>query len=107
MRKQVDAIRAVVVDEEEVPEDTMPVISLGKTELLRAWTVEKVDDVYIVRGDKIEKFARRTNFDQFEGVNRLRDIMKKLGVTHELVRQGARSDSVIRIGIDELTLIEQ
>lgn len=93
--------------EEEIPDDTLPVIGLGKTELSEAWSVEKIEDEYYVYGEKIEKFARRTNFDQFEGVNRLRDIMKKMGITHELIRRGAKSESVIRIGDEELTLVEQ
>jgi GTP-binding protein len=94
------------VSVEEVSDDR-PVISLSSEAALTAWTVEKIDDVYVVRGDKIEKFTRRTNFDQYEGVNRLRDIMKKMGITHELARQGAVGNSVIRIGIDEFTLLEQ
>jgi GTP-binding protein len=64
-------------------------------------------DVYEVRGHKIEKFARRTRFDTHEGVNRLRDIMKKMGITHALTRAGAKGDSIIRIGFDRFTLVEQ
>jgi GTP-binding protein len=60
-----------------------------------------------VIGEKIEKFARRTNFEQFEAVNRLRDIMRKLGITHELIRQGAIGESVVYIGEAEFTLVEQ
>ena len=62
---------------------------------------------FIVRGDKIEKFARRTNFDNYEGVNRLRDIMKKLGITHELSRAGATGESVIEIAGAAFTLLDQ
>ncbi|USN96880.1 MAG: GTPase ObgE [Candidatus Nomurabacteria bacterium] len=106
LRQKVEEVRAVVVEEEQ-PDDELPVISLSTRAASDAWTVTKEDDVYVVRGDKIEKFARRTNFDQFQGVNRLRDIMKKMGINHELIRQGAVGDSVIRIGVDELTLLEQ
>ena len=108
LREQVQQARAAQAEAEaeEAPSD-MPVISLSTEALQTAWTVEKDGDVYVVRGDKIEKFARRTNFDQFDGLNRLRDIMKKMGITHELSRQGAVGDSVIRIGIDEFTLLEQ
>ena len=60
-----------------------------------------------MKGDKIEKFAVCTNFDNFEGVNRLRDIMKKLGITHELTRKGATGESIIRIGKADFTLLEQ
>lgn len=91
----------------ETEDKGVPIISLGDLARSEAWTVEKKDSGYVVSGRKIEKFARRTNFDQFEGANRLRDIMKKMGITHELIRQGASGDSLIRIGNDEFTLVEQ
>ena len=72
-----------------------------------AWRVEKQDGEFYVYGAKIEKFARRTNFDQFQSVNRLRDIMKKMGIYHQLVRDGAEGNSVVHIGDTELTLLEQ
>jgi GTPase len=105
LRRNVQASKPVVesVDDDEA----LPVISLTTEQTKEAWAVEKDENVYIVRGEKIEKFARRTNFDQFEGVNRLRDIMRKMGISHELTRQGATGESVIRIGIDEFTFIEQ
>jgi GTP-binding protein len=108
LRKQVEAARKELeptAEEEGI--DDMPVISLGAQAKSEAWTITKDEDVFVVRGEKIEKFARRTNYDQYEGVNRLRDIMKKMGIAHELARMGAVSDSVIRIGIDEFTLVEQ
>ena len=60
----------------------------------------------VVTGAKIEKFARRTNYDQFESVNRLRAIMRKMGIYHQLVREGATGESTIRIGDSEFTLLE-
>ena len=73
---------------------------------------EKVDDEdtvsFIIHGAKIEKFARRTNFDQFESINRLRDIMRKMGITHELIHQGAVGETVVQIGESTpFTLVEQ
>ena len=114
LRKKVIAQRAAdaqMIDDEDDAEDTTT-ITMGKDKLSEAWDVEKVADeehgeVFIVRGDKIEKFARRTNFDGFENVNRLRDIMKKLGINHELSRQGAEGKSVIQIGDSQFTLLEQ
>lgn len=106
LKKRVETARAA---EEPIEEesDEIPTISLSTIALSEAWTVKKDGDVYVVSGDKIEKFARRTNFDSYEGVNRLRDIMKKLGIRHELTRQGAMGDSTIRIGSAEFTLLEQ
>lgn len=93
--------------ETEHPDD-LPIISLNEAEKSDAWSVEKqANGEYEVYGEKIEKFARRTNFDQFENVNRLRDIMKKMGIYHELVRQGAVGESVVNIGQSTFTLTEQ
>ena len=87
--------------------DDIPVISMSGDQLSESWSVEREPDGYRVRGDKIEKFARRTNFDNFEAVNRLRNIMQKMGINHELRRKGADGDSLIRIGEIEFYLVEQ
>lgn len=112
LRDKVQAVRTAAREKEEFELDTdddIETISLGENQIAEAWTVEKEDEtgVFIVRGEKIEKFARRTNFDGFENVNRLRDIMNKMGINHELSRAGAVGDSVIRIGDSEFTLLEQ
>jgi GTP-binding protein len=62
-----------------------------------AWEVVKEEDAYVVRGGKIERFARRTDFNSPAGVERLRDIMHKTGILHELVRQGITPGDTIRI----------
>lgn len=94
---------------EEADQETEDVLTVTVADLDTAneWYVEAEDGGYRVHGAKIEKFARRTNFEQFQSVNRLRDIMRKLGISHELIRQGAEGDSIIRIGGTELTLVEQ
>ncbi|HSW78291.1 MAG TPA: GTPase ObgE [Candidatus Chromulinivoraceae bacterium] len=93
----------------ESEETDLPVISLNSEQVAEAWSVEKDHETghYIVKGDKIEKFARRTNFDNYEGVNRLRDIMQRLGITHQLTRSGAAGDSLIEIGGTTFPLVEQ
>lgn len=85
-----------------------PTITLTSSEVDKTWWVSHQDDgSYLVTGPKIERFARRTDFDNEHGVNRLRDIMSKLGITGELVKQGATGDSVISIAGHEFTLVEQ
>jgi len=107
LASKVAAAHAATESDAGETNDELPVISLGAGAVEKAWKIKKDGDVYIVKGTKIEKFARRTNFDQYQGVNRLRDIMKKMGITHELTRQGAVGDSLIRIGADQFTLLEQ
>lgn len=111
LRAKVQAARALereALEEDEDSED-LPVIGLSEGQLAEAWTValDQDEQVYVVSGDKIEKFARRTNLDNYEAVNRLRDIMKKMGISHELRRMGAEGASLIRIGEREFTLLEQ
>lgn len=82
-------------------------IGLSSEQTAEAWRVEREGDGFRVYGEKIEKFARRTNFDQYESVNRLRDIMHKMGISHEIIRQGGTGESPIFIGESEFTLVEQ
>lgn len=84
----------------------LPVISLSPDQLSNSWKVEKVGDKFVVTGQKIEKFARRTDLENYASVNRLRDIMKKLGIRAELTSQGAEPESIISIAGKEFTLVE-
>lgn len=110
LRQKVVEARQMVVFADEGDED-IQTISLGKEKIAESWAVDKIetDDrtYFLITGDKIEKFARRTTFGNYEAENRLRDIMKKLGIAHELRRHGADGDSVIRIGDNEFTFLEQ
>lgn len=88
-------------------EDNLPTISLSQKALKDSWHVEKLDDRFLVTGEKIEKFARRTDLSNYASVNRLRDIMKKLGIRAELTSLGAAPDSIISIAGKEFTLVEE
>lgn len=80
----------------ETPEvDAVPVLTLEDEG--NAWQVTKEENTYVVRGAKIERFATRTDFSSPAGVERLRDIMRKTGIMHELVRQGIGAGDSIRI----------
>ena len=98
--------------EAEIPEETeetkdIPTISLSREEASDTWNVERTDDgKFIVTGEKIEKFARRTDLNNYASVNRLRDIMKKLGIKAELTSLGAEPESIISIAGKEFTLVE-
>lgn len=63
------------------------------------WKVEPIEEgVYMVIGRKMERFAMRTDTDNEEAVRRLRDILKKKGVFHELSRKGAKRGAKIVFG---------
>ena len=98
--------RKVIIEEKEHIED-LPTIKLSDEELKDTWNIEKTEDgIFVVTGEKIEKFARRTDMNNYASVNRLRDIMKKLGIRAELTSMGAEPDSIISIAGKEFTLVE-
>ncbi len=86
----------------EITDDSdMPTISLSDEQLYAAWRVDKqADGSFLVTGPKIEKFAIRTDFSNYQAVERLRDIMRKLDISRELIHQGAVGESLIQIGAD-------
>lgn len=107
LRQKVESYREVEAG--RVEEDAgLPVISLSEEQSDDKWDVyyDEKEEEYIVTGPKIEKFARRTNFDGYENVNRLRDIMRRYGISHEIRRQGGEGDSFVRIGEDVFTLAD-
>ena len=84
--------------------EEVPIIRLPLT--AEPWKIVKEKDQFVILGRKIERFAMRTDFSSIEGTRRLRDIMKKMGITHELARQGAKAGAKISIGKSRLyTLI--
>jgi GTP-binding protein len=73
----------------------IPVIRFEETS--DSWQVEKFNKGFEVSGGKIERFAKRTDFNSEDSVKRLRDIMKKTGILRELARQGAEPGAIISI----------
>ncbi|MFZ2125212.1 MAG: GTPase ObgE [Candidatus Saccharimonadales bacterium] len=110
LKQKVDGVRQIegIIEDDEEEYET---ISLGRDKTAAAWIVNRLEEenglIFEVTGEKIEKFAIRTDFSNYEGVNRLRDIMKRMGIAHELRRRGAEGDSIVRIGNNEFTLLEQ
>jgi GTP-binding protein len=67
----------------------IPVLRLPTSE--PEWQIEKTKKGFLVSGTKIERFVSRTDFSNDEAVGRLKDIMKKQGIMHELRRQGVQA----------------
>ena len=110
LRRSVTEARAAEAVEAEELDDDTPTITLSADALSKHWEVryDEQEGVYHVSGEKIEKFARRTNYDNFESLNRLRDIMHRMGISHELSRQGASGESIVQVGDSTpFTLVEQ
>lgn len=82
---------------ETLEENELPVLRLDQ-ESEQSWRVEKDGDgVFAVYGAKPEKFARRTDFGNDESVQRLKTILRKMGVIHELSRAGIVTGDTVTI----------
>lgn len=80
----------------EEQKNTLPVLTYEAPE--HQWRVVKKNNKFVVTGKKIERFARRTDTEDFHGDQRLRDIMRKMGIMSELKKQGAQAEQRIIIG---------
>jgi GTP-binding protein len=90
-----DQLAKINKKKEKTKKDKIPVIRLSKDE--DSWQVKKTKHGFVVSGTKIERFARRTNFEDEEGINRLKDIMHKMGISRELERRKIKSGDKIKI----------
>jgi GTP-binding protein len=86
----------------QADEDAIPILRLPEDQA--DWYITHTEDGYEVTGGKIERFARRTDFDSNDGVQRLRDIMKKMGIMQELSRKGAQPGEKIKIGPNSIEM---
>lgn len=82
-------------------DEKMPVIRLDETE---AWQVEKVGERYMVTGSEIEGFAKRTNTDQYQAVQRLRHVLQRKGVLRQIEKLGGSTGDAIEIAGKIITL---
>lgn len=77
--------------------DQVPVLRLNEGD---SWKITKIPNGgFRITGRKIEKFAARTDFDNEQGVLRLRDIMKKMGIMNKLNKEGVQAGDQIQIGL--------
>lgn len=99
LQKQVEKTHVKEAAIEKKRKPRLPVIGLKQTE--DSWRVEKVGESLVITGKKIERFARRTKFGDEPSEQRLRDIMRKMGIMRELKRQKAEPGQAVIIGNPE------
>lgn len=70
---------------------------LYKFEEKKPYTIEKIDDCYVIKGDEIEKIFRMTKFNSEEGMLRFAKKLRKLGIDDELDKMGAKEGDIVKI----------
>jgi GTPase len=67
-----------------------------------AFTVTKEQDVYVVRGKRVERAVNMTNQESEESMDRLQGTLAKMGVTRALEDAGVKIGDRVRFGKVEL-----
>jgi GTP-binding protein len=104
IQKLVDKAKKAEAKKAEKKAGEIPIISFVPSE--DDWRIEKTEDGFLITGQKIERFAKRTRFGDYHGEQRLRDIMFKMGIIKELERKGIEPNQKIHFGLLQIgTLI--
>lgn len=101
-----DAVLKLVVKARTLREQQVadaPKVIIDESSQPDLWSIEPTGDSFIVHGEKLERFARRTTWDGDIGVARMKDILVRQGVIKELEKQGLKEGSVIHIAGHQLT----
>lgn len=70
---------------------------IGLEDFPDQWQVLPAPDGFRIEGEKITRFGLQTDFNNPHAMQRLRDIMVKMGVTKELERQNVKPGSIITL----------
>ncbi|QQS59864.1 GTPase ObgE [Candidatus Peregrinibacteria bacterium] len=98
-KKAVDDSRAAEPEEERF--ENLPDTVLYQPHLQKnpkAFTVAVEEEAFRISGIRIEQIAVQTDFSNPEGVLRLRDVFRKMGIEKELLKSGAKQGSILLIG---------
>ena len=85
------------VDDELYEEDKYLSHVLYKFENERPYTIEKVDDYFVIHGEEIEKLFRMTKFESEESILRFARHLRKMGIDDELEKMGAKEGDLVKI----------
>ena len=70
---------------------------LYKYEEEKPFTIEKINNEFIVKGKKVEKMFKMANFQSSEGIERFLHTLKKMGVEEELEKMGIEEGNIVKI----------
>lgn len=83
-------------EEDIYEEDNFESHILYKFNEEKPFTIERVNDTYVVHSEKIEKLFRMTKFTD-EGIRRFSNKLRRMGVDEELKKMGAEEGDTVKI----------
>lgn len=88
-----DEIPSVPLYEEEAFESHV----LYKFKKEEPYTIEKVNDEFVIHGEEVEKLFRMTKFTTEEAIQRFAKKLRKMGIDDKLIEMGCREGDMVRI----------
>ena len=61
------------------------------------FTITKVKDVWVIKGDKVERLLKMTNFNGEEAYVQFAKKLRHMGIDDELERLGVQEGDIVRI----------
>lgn len=92
------AIASILAERPEAPEEAPAIVINPQAVDDRRFTVERVGDMFVIRGTLPERWVRQTDFGNDEAVGYLADRLARLGVEDELTAKGATAGVTVVIG---------
>lgn len=84
-------------DQELYSEDAIESHVLYKFKKEKPFTIIKDKDVYVIKGDTVEKLFRMTNFNTEESYERFSNKLRRMGIDEELEKMGIKEGDTVRI----------
>ncbi len=84
-------------DEELFSTDEFEDHVLYKFQKEQPYTISKEDDVFVIKGEKIEKLFKMTKFTSEEGQRRFARKLTKMGIDEKLEEMGIKEGDMVRI----------
>lgn len=63
----------------------------------KPFTIEKLNDIYIISGEKVSKLFKMTKFNTPEAVDRFSKSIRRMGIDDELIKMGIEEGDIVQI----------
>ena len=98
--KVIDELETLVKNTKEedlYDKDSIESHVLYKFKYEKPYTIIKENNIYIIKGDIVEKMFKMTNFNTEEAISRFSKKLRNLGIDDELEKMGVQEGDIIRI----------
>ena len=90
MTKEIDS--TVLFEEKQIESHV-----LYKFREERPFTISKDKDIFVIRGEEVERLFRMTNFNTEEAYERFSNKIRRMGIDDELEKMGVKEGDIVRI----------